>query len=57
MRTADETELRLCVGVLPDDGITLLNAFQLRVVDDIGLRVLCNQLFTLLDRVRRESSM
>ena len=54
MRAAHEAELRLRVPVLPDDGIAVLDALKLRVVDHIDPRALGDQRFALRLRLGRE---
>ena len=54
VRTADETELRRRVFIFPHDGIAFLYPLQLRVVNDIGLRIRPDQRLALLRRLRRQ---
>ena len=48
MRTAHEAKLRLCIRILPNNGIIVLHALEFRVVDHIDLRVFGNQRLALL---------
>ena len=54
MRAAHEAELRLRVPVFPDDGIAILDALQLLIVDDIQARARRDQRLAQLLGLRRE---
>ena len=54
MRAADKAQLRLRVGIFPDDGVICLDALELCIVDNVYLRALGYYALALLDGFGRE---
>ncbi|MPM89627.1 hypothetical protein SDC9_136739 [bioreactor metagenome] len=53
MRTADKTLFRLRIRILPNYRIALFDAFQLRIVNNIGFCISIDNLLTHLHRIGR----
>ena len=54
MRAADKAQLRLRVGIFPDDGVICLDSLELGVVYNVDLRALGDDALALLDGLGRE---
>ena len=52
MRTTHKAELRLCLFVLPDDGVAVIDAFKLCIVDNVNLCVLFYERLAEFNRLR-----